>query len=112
MKLYAGTGRTDITPELGHNLQGWLKRREATRIDARLPARALILDDETSRLVFLTCDLLGIPEPLNSDIKRAEVATAGPVPACIRHAEGAAPDARLLRLQRACNRSILQPARR
>jgi hypothetical protein len=69
--LRAGAARIDISPALGHSLQGWLWRREADRKFTPILARALVLDNGATRVLVLTCDLCIVPEPLNRRLRQA-----------------------------------------
>jgi len=56
--LRAGFGRRDITPKVGCQLVGYANRLSAaTGIHDPLLARALVLDDETTRCAILSADL-------------------------------------------------------
>jgi hypothetical protein len=59
--LRAGYGEVKITPPLGTDLTGfgfYLNRRAESVLDD-LKARALYLDDQSVRLLIISCDLLG-----------------------------------------------------
>jgi neutral ceramidase len=51
---------TVITPPLGTPLIGLFEYREATTVGDDLAARALVLDDGTTRLALVVCDLIAI----------------------------------------------------
>jgi len=59
-RLYAGTGRTDITPPVGTALCGSLGPRYAEGIDTPLMAHALVLDNGATRLAFIALDLIAL----------------------------------------------------
>jgi hypothetical protein len=69
--LLAGAAHADITPELGHDLAGWIEPRPATRRDSPILAHALVLSDGTEQIALLTCDLVGIPDDLTERIHAA-----------------------------------------
>ena len=56
----AGAAASNITPPLGAPIIGGWNSPPATHIHDELYARCLVLDDGTTRLVFVICDNLGI----------------------------------------------------
>jgi neutral ceramidase len=58
--IRAGAARVDITPELGHNLAGWIDVRPAMRQATPILGHALVLASDQSQILMLTCDLLEI----------------------------------------------------
>jgi neutral ceramidase len=62
--LRAGTARLDITPQLGHNLAGWIDVRPATRQVTPILLRALALGTNQVQVLIFTCDLVGIGSDL------------------------------------------------
>ncbi|HUV90829.1 MAG TPA: hypothetical protein VMY80_14325 [Anaerolineae bacterium] len=84
-QLYAGAARADITPELGHNLAGWVQARPATRRVTPILARALalatddVVDDADEYIrgyiheqaILISCDLLWVPGPLSKRVREA-----------------------------------------
>jgi hypothetical protein len=69
-KLRAGAATSNITPPLGSAIVGGFVPFPATHIHDELHARCLVLDDGTTRLVLVVCDLLGL-DRLVSDEARA-----------------------------------------
>lgn len=59
--LKAGAAQTNITPPLGAYLAGSLKARHATEVHDELQAKALVLDDGTTQIAFVICDVICIP---------------------------------------------------
>lgn len=82
-RLYAGAARADITPELGHNLAGWIQARPATRKATPILARALALATEGAQVVLISCDLLWLPGPLSKRVQEAVQKRCGIPPQCI-----------------------------
>lgn len=79
--LRAGYGEAAITPSLGTDLTGfgfYLERR-AERVLDDLKVRALFLDNQTARLLIISCDLLGFSVPM-ADRIRARIGTALKLP--------------------------------
>lgn len=72
-RCLAGVGKVDITPPLGLEMCGYgahLKRKCLEVLDP-LEARALLLSDGNEKALFLTCDLVGLDEPVVDGIRRA-----------------------------------------
>lgn len=67
--LQAGTNAQAITPQLGHPLVGYFHRREAATVADELYARALVLDDGTTTLAIVVCDLLSLTDDLVAAIR-------------------------------------------
>jgi len=67
-----GFGRTEITPPVGVELAGYgpFLRRRSTAVRSPLWARAVAVDDGDGQWVLVSCDLLGISEPLVADVTR------------------------------------------
>lgn len=80
--LRAGYGETIITPLLGTDLAGfgfYLDRKAESVLDD-LKVRALYLDDRTTRLLIISCDLLGLIVA-QADRLRGQVGAALGLPA-------------------------------
>ena len=58
--LKAGAAQTNITPPLGMLLAGSLKGRRATDVHDELHGKALVLDDGTTQLAIVICDVICI----------------------------------------------------
>lgn len=81
--LQAGTSSQVITPQLGHPLVGYFHRREAATVADDLYARTLVLDDGTTTLAIVVCDLLSLGADLVTAIRvRAQEITGIP-PECV-----------------------------
>ena len=58
--LFAGAAAVSITPPVGVDLMGYLRRSEPTRgYGEPMEATALVLDDGAARLVLIGADLVG-----------------------------------------------------
>jgi len=66
----AGAATTNITPFLGGGIIGGWGTPEATHIHDELHARCLVLDDGSTKLVFIVVDLLGIDQDVTEEAKR------------------------------------------
>lgn len=67
--LQAGAAHVDITPQLGHNLAGWIDIRPATRKDTPILAHVLALVKDVTKVILITCDLVGLDETLRKHIE-------------------------------------------
>jgi len=59
-QLRAGAATSNITPELGGEIIGGFSPYPSTHIHDELHARCLVLDDGTTKLALVVCDLLGL----------------------------------------------------
>jgi neutral ceramidase len=66
----AGADRTDITPELGILIVGSFNPTPATHVHDPLYVRTLVLDDGATKLAFVVCDNVGIPQIVCDEAKR------------------------------------------
>jgi hypothetical protein len=75
----AGAATANITPELGCEIVGGFDPYPARHIHDELHARALVLDDGSTQLVFVICDNVGIPREVYDAAKsRIHAATGLP----------------------------------
>jgi neutral ceramidase len=70
----AGVAAIDITPPVGTHLAGQFQDRIAESIHDPLYARALVLDDGTTSLAIVACDLLALKRP--TVVRARELAAA------------------------------------
>jgi hypothetical protein len=70
--LLAGAAKRDITPPVGTPLAGYARRRgkPSQGIHDRLYARALAIKNDTDLLLFVSCDLVVVNEPLYREVLR------------------------------------------
>ncbi|NLO01672.1 MAG: hypothetical protein GX126_05035 [Bacteroidales bacterium] len=66
----AGAATSNITPFLGGGIIGGWGTPEATHIHDELHARCLVMDDGSTKLVFIVADLLGIDQDVTEEAKR------------------------------------------
>lgn len=66
----AGADRADITPELGILIVGSFSPTPAKQVHDPLYARTLVLDDGTTRIAFVVCDNVGVPQVVCDEAKR------------------------------------------
>ncbi len=77
--LMAGAATSNITPDLGTPIVGGFAPYPATHVHDELHARCLVLDDGTTRVAIVVCDLLGFHRAVSEEARRLiEVATKIP----------------------------------
>src|SRR5262249_10593309 len=65
----AGAATSNITPALGSPIVGGFVSFPATDVHDELHARCLVLDDGTTKLVLVVCDLLGIDRLVSDEAR-------------------------------------------
>src|SRR5687768_18434158 len=65
----AGAATSNITPPLGSPIVGGFAPFPATHVHDELHARCLFLDDGTTKLVLVVCDLLGIDRNVSDEAR-------------------------------------------
>ncbi len=65
----AGAATSNITPSLGGDIVGGFAPFPATHIHDELHARCLVLDDGTTKLAIVVCDLLGIGRNVSDEAR-------------------------------------------
>ncbi len=73
----AGAATSNITPLLGGGIIGGWGTPEATHVHDDLHAKCLVLDDGTTKLVFIVADLLGVSQELTESAKEIIEAETG-----------------------------------
>ena len=92
--LQAAASQIDLSPTPGLWLSGFAARLEAsTGLHDPIMARAVLLDDGSTRLAIVSCDLLGFAPAAVADMRR-RIAEKSPVPAasvliCCTHTHSA-----------------------
>jgi neutral ceramidase len=69
--LQAGFCRLDVTPPLGIDMPGYYTRRLSTGILDPLTVTAVALSDSSTQAVLITADFIGIPIPVQDQLKQA-----------------------------------------
>jgi hypothetical protein len=70
-RLRAAAGSVDLRPVVGARLTGFAARLEpSTGIHDPVLARLLLLDDESSRLLWTSCDLVGFDPEDDAELRR------------------------------------------
>ena len=78
--LKAGSASANITPPLGTRIPGGFRPRYAENVDDELFAKAVVIDNGTTRIAIVTCDLIAIPEKV-ADVAKARIADRCDIPA-------------------------------
>ena len=80
MTLKAASATANITPPLGTRIPGGFRPRYAENVDDELFAKAVVIDNGTTRIAIVTCDLIAIPEKV-ADAAKARIADRCDIPA-------------------------------
>ncbi len=64
MSLKAGTATSNITPPLGTAIPGGFRPRYAQNVDDELLAKALVIDNGSTRIALVTCDLIAVTKKM------------------------------------------------
>jgi neutral ceramidase len=75
--LMAGAATSNITPALGGDIVGGFLPFPATHIHDELHARCLVLDDGTSKVALVVCDLLGLHRSVSVEARKMIEAETG-----------------------------------
>ena len=70
--LKAGSATANITPPLGARIPGSFRPRYAENVDDELFAKAVVIDNGSTRIAVVTCDLIAIPEKI-ADAAKARI---------------------------------------
>ena len=77
--LKAGSATANITPPLGTRIPGGFRPRYAENVDDELFAKAVVIDNGSTRVALITCDLIAIPEKI-ADAAKARIADRCNIP--------------------------------
>ena len=77
--LKAGSATANITPPLGTRIPGGFRPRYAENVDDELFAKAVVIDNGTTRIAIVTCDLIAIPEKV-ADAAKERIADRCDIP--------------------------------
>ena len=78
--LKAGSATANITPPLGTRIPGGFRPRYAENVDDELFAKAVVIDNGSTRVAVVTCDLIAIPEKI-AGVAKARIADRCDIPA-------------------------------
>lgn len=70
VELKAGAATSNITPPLGGGIIGGFLPIPSEHVHDELHARCLVLDDGTTRLALVVCDILGIHRVVSDEARR------------------------------------------
>ena len=73
MSLKAGSARSNITPPLGTAIPGGFRPRYAQNVDDELFAKALVIDNGSTRIALVTCDLIAVTQKM-VDVAKQRIA--------------------------------------
>jgi hypothetical protein len=62
MSLKAGSATSNITPPLGTAIPGGFRPRYAQNVDDELFAKALVIENDSTRIALVTCDLIAVTQ--------------------------------------------------
>jgi len=75
--LQAGLAEIEITPPIPYRLDGYFTERLSTGIKDPLKAKALVLQQGSTKTALVVCDLLGVPRSLTAEVRAAAAARTG-----------------------------------
>ncbi|MCE2401734.1 hypothetical protein J4G08_12725 [Candidatus Poribacteria bacterium] len=73
MSLKAGSARSNITPPLGTAIPGGFRPRYAQNVGDELFAKALVIDNGSTRIALVTCDLIAVTQKM-VDVAKQRIA--------------------------------------
>jgi neutral ceramidase len=76
-ELRAGAAKSNVTPWLGISINGGFQDQRAASVHDELHARAIALDDGTTRLAIVVVDTCVLPRSIVDDAKRRVQAAVG-----------------------------------
>lgn len=83
--MQIGFGRTDITPRVGVELCGFgpFLNRHSIAVRDRLWARAMAVEQNGTTLILVSCDLIGVLQPMTDRVRALVSDATGVPPECI-----------------------------
>ena len=81
LRLKAGAATSNITPKLGAGIVGGFAPYPALHVHDELHARCLVLDDGTTKVALVVCDLLGLHRSVSLEARRLIQEATGIPPA-------------------------------
>ena len=79
MPIKAGSATSNITPPLGTAIPGGFRPRYAQNIDDELFAKALVIENGSTRIALVTCDLIAVTQRI-VDIAKQRIADRCEIP--------------------------------
>ena len=75
--MRAGAGQTNITPLIGTHLAGYFEDRIAADVDDELFAKAIVLDDGSTTVALVVCDVIVLPGSIVNAVREIVEASTG-----------------------------------
>ncbi len=79
MSLKAGSATSNITPPLGTAIPGGFRPRYAQNVDDELSAKALVIQNDSTRIALVTCDLIAVTQHM-IDVAKQRIADRCGIP--------------------------------
>lgn len=79
MPLKAGSATSNITPPLGTAIPGGFRPRYAQNVDDELFAKALVIENDATRIALVTCDLIAVTQKM-ADLAKQRIADRCDIP--------------------------------
>ena len=79
MPLKAGAATSNITPPLGTAIPGGFRPRYAQNVDDELSAKALVIDNDSTCIALVTCDLIAVTQQM-VDVAKQRIADRCDIP--------------------------------
>ncbi len=79
MPLNAGSATSNITPPLGTAIPGGFRPRYAQNVDDELFAKALVIENDSTRIALVTCDLIAVTQRM-IDLAKQRIADRCGIP--------------------------------
>ncbi len=79
MSLKAGSATSNITPPLGTAIPGGFRPRYAQNVDDELFAKALVIENDSTRIALVTCDLIAVTQKM-VDVAKQRIADRCDIP--------------------------------
>ncbi|MDE0314765.1 MAG: hypothetical protein OXM61_07685 [Candidatus Poribacteria bacterium] len=73
MPIKAGSATSNITPPLGTAIPGGFRPRYAQNVDDELFAKALVIENDSTRIALVTCDLIAVTQKM-VDVAKQRIA--------------------------------------
>ncbi len=82
-QLLAGAATSNLTPPIGLPIIGGFVPFPSTHVHDELHARCLVLDDGTTKIALVVCDLLGVHRVVSEEARRMITERLGIPPECV-----------------------------
>jgi hypothetical protein len=75
--LQAGLAAVEITPPVGYRMDGYFSERLSTGLKDPLEAKAVVFQQGTTKAALVVADVIGVPQPLSSEVRALAAARTG-----------------------------------